>query len=308
MLHPDKIKKLSALITVLLLMLVTLGCDREGENIPTSFPTVSSLKLDGWSYFEQAQYDDAISSFNEAKNRDAADIEAYNGLGWSYSRTGKYADAESNFKLMLSLSTSPDVLADAYAGLAMMTFATPPDLSTGEAAIRDSIAIDYIDKVFELKSDYSFAHDENVNVTALKKVVAQIRFNRGEYLACIHEIEQSMDPNYFQSLLDKGLVHKIEDDTTTVTLLAETPLTGKATLNVSVGNNGGMRAAELVDVIAVKNLTKDVNYRIVSFNEGGQRIVFRGNPLPQKEDKFLVDYYHAPDFGLVLADLMEVLQ
>jgi len=297
--------RISALIAVLLLMLVTVGCDREGENIPTSFPTVTSLKLDGWSYFETAKYDDAITSFNGAKNRNATDIDAYNGLGWSYARVSDYINAESNFKLMLSLSTSADVLADAYAGLAMMFYATPRDLPVALRDARDSVAIEYIDKVLDLKSNYTFSHDATINTKALQKVVAQIRFNRGEYLKCINEIEQNLVSNYFQTLLDKGLVKKMENDTTVVTVLAETPLNGKATLNVSAENG---KAAELVNILAVKNVSGNVQYEVISFTEGKQQVVFRGNPIPQKDEKFLVDYYYASDYGLVLAELMTVLK
>jgi tetratricopeptide (TPR) repeat protein len=308
MLFTDTFKKLSAFLAALLLMLVTVGCDREGENIPTSFPTVSSLKIDGWSYFENAQYTDAITSFNGAKNRNATDIDAYNGLGWSYARVSDYSNAESNFKLMMSLSTSADILADAYAGLALMNFATPRDLAVSARNARDSVAIDFIDKVFALKSNYAFTHDDRINAKMLYKVVAQIRFNRGEYLKCVQEIEQNLVSNYFQTLLDKGLVKKMETDTTVVTVLSETQVTGKAVLNLSVESDGATRAAELVDIIAVKDLTQNVTYEVLSFTEGKQQVTFRGNPIPQKDDKFLVDYYYAPDFGLVLAELMQVLQ
>lgn len=309
MLLIDNIKRISTIMVILLAILMIGGCSREGENIPTAFPTITSLRSDGWRYFENAQYDLAIENFNEARNRDAASVDAYNGLGWTHSREANYTDAESNFKLLLALTDDPALQADAYAGLAMMYFATPKDLAGQEKVAarnaRDSIAVNFILKVFEINSNYSFSHDARINATAFYKVIAQSYFNRQLFLTCINEIETNLVDNYFQTLINKGLVVFVENDTTAA-LRIDSPVTGIGYLTIINQATGNER--ELVEVVKLKDLSGIVEYEIISFSEGGGNVVFQGNPIPKIKDLFLVDYYVAPDYGQLLADILQEIQ
>jgi|GEM_PF-1631953 len=310
-----KLIKQSVFIALLLVVFVMTGCDHKGEKIPTSYPTITSLQNDGWAFFAKAQYDLAIASFDEARNRDAANVDAYNGLGWSYTRVAQYNLAQSNFNLLLSLTDDVNFRADALAGLAMMYFATPRDLSDpGKIAqrdARDSTTIAYVHQVLDLNPNYVFSHDQNINAKMLHKVIAQCIFNQRKYLKTIQKIEKDIVPNYFQSLIDKELVKKVEKDTAKAALLSNSSIDGKALLSIlrPVARNGKTErvAVDLVDVATVTNLLQNVNYKVAEFVEGGNSVTIQGNPLPQKEEKFLVDYYFAPDYGKMLADIMQVL-
>jgi tetratricopeptide (TPR) repeat protein len=289
-------------------VIFVLGCERKGENIPTSFPTINSLQVDGWRYFQNAQYEQAIDSFGDMRNRDAANVVAYNGLGWSLTRVGEYIAAESNFKLLLALTEDPSLITDAYAGLAMMYFATPKEIADAEQARdeRDLITIGFVNQVLEMDPDYQFEYDNRVNATALKTIVAQCRYNRKEYLKCIETIETDLVPNYFQTLVDKGLIAKKENHPITANLYADTDVTGSAYASVQKENGEDF---ELVKVLAVKHAVQtQVGYQVVSFEEGNGHVEFRGNPIPQKNQEFLVDFYYAPSYGKLLAEIMQTLE
>ncbi|MBN1349777.1 hypothetical protein JXJ21_10240 [candidate division KSB1 bacterium] len=288
-----------SLAVILSLILVLGGCSHEGENVPTAFPTVLSELDAGWASFKKAQYENAITHFTNARDRDAAKIEAYNGLGWSNTRLGNYMVSEQNFMLMLTLSDDVNVKADGMAGLAYNNFATPIDLTEVDAAIRDSIAIDYAQQALELRSDYQFEHDSNINSRMLNVLIAECRFNRKEYLSALTVIDENLENNFIQSLASSGVLGEVIDDTIQVAVLNETQLTGRAKMTIE---------AELVRINSIKNLDQNTTYSVESFDEGGNTVIFIGNPIPQKNELFLVSYYHAPNYGKFLAVLMQKLQ
>ena len=290
----------SFILTVILSTLLMLGgCSREGENIPTAYPTVISELDAGWDSFQKAQYTSAIEHFTNAKDRDAAKIEAFNGLGWSYTRLGNYIESEQNFKLMLALSNEADVQANGNAGLAFNYFATPVDMAPGPAFTRDGIAIDYAQKALALKSDYAFEHDSNVNTASLYALIAECRFNRQEYLLALTNIETHLSPGFTANLVGSGVLVEVVNEAVEVSIGTETQLTGRAKLNID---------AELVKINMIQNLDQNVEYLIESFDEGGGSITFSGNPIPQKKDQFLVSYYYAPNYGKFLTALMNQLR
>lgn len=293
----------------MLTILLAVGCDRKGENIPTGFPTVNSLEVEGWTFFQNAQYTKAIEAFVDLKNRDASNVSAYNGLGWSYTRTSEYTAAEQNFQLLLSLTDDEKLVTDAYAGLAMMFFSTPKELAGDggqtERNVRDQQAINYINQVLERDNSFTFEYDDAVNVNSLKKVIAQCLFNRQEFLQCIQYIESNFNPDYFQSLVESGIIVKVENDTITAGISANSEVSGQA--NCTVTKNGA--EIELIRVLSVKHPDfSEVNYEIVSFTQGSGEVVFQGNPIPEKDQKFLIDYYYTPDFGTLLAEIMKTLK
>lgn len=289
------------------------GCEREGENIPGFAPTVSSHMESGWDAFEQGNYDEAVEDFNAAKLRNANCQDAYLGLGWGYARIHEYTRSVSNFMLFLSLVEDVSDSADAYAGLTMTYFATPPDLTEADKiAERDSTAFEYARKTLSLNPDYVFSHDPRITAQALHVLIAQSYFNRKDYIKALKRINTEIDTLYIQSLIDSETITQVLTDTIEAVILGETPLTGLARLDISrqVISDGDTSVVEvkLVDVLSIKDDYLGVEYNVSSFQQGGAQVFFYGNPIPQEGDKFMVDYLYAEDYGVFLSVLLSKLQ
>ena len=165
--HFKTMNTLIALSLISLVLLIT-ACDRKGKNIPTYPPTADSRLSEGWTAFESGDYEQAINGFTDAKNRDAAYADAYNGLAWSYARTQDFDNAKSNFSVFMSLvGEDMSKRIDAYAGLATIYAANQ----------EDSLAIEWSKEVLNIEPNYEFNHDAKVNAKSLKALVAKSYFN-----------------------------------------------------------------------------------------------------------------------------------
>jgi len=296
------LKKFSVFV---LLLIIIVGCERKGEHIPTAAITGDLYLENGWTQYESGNYEAAIENFILSKARDATKEDVYNGLGWGYTKMENYEEASSNFLLLLSLTDSDEMKADIYAGLAMLHSAIQLSLDQ-RASYDDSLArieegltaINYANMVFELDPDYQFSHDEHINVNTMHAMIAQCYFNMQNFIRALNEVETYLDTEIRQNFITDGFVtNKL--DTVIVTTAPETEVTGA--LDVSLEN------AQLVDVISVKNLETNILYNVVEYVQGGYIVTISGNPVPQDNENYLIEYQNAVDYGLFLNELINTI-
>ena len=96
-----------------LIMIFFISC--RGDIIPSD----SDLSSYGWNYYENGEFDEALTWFTDAIKKDSAHFDAYNGVGWTM---GQLRQADSSvYYFERYLSRYPgnfDNILDFYAGLA----------------------------------------------------------------------------------------------------------------------------------------------------------------------------------------------
>ena len=94
-------------ITAIFLLLswaVLGGCSKSTTTEPEI--TASELLSQGWTYFNAGSFSAALTSFQQAKAKDPALVDAYNGSGWCQGILGYRDDALATFKAGLSRQSS----------------------------------------------------------------------------------------------------------------------------------------------------------------------------------------------------------
>ena len=298
-------QQLKLLLYIMILISLVVGCDREGENIPTGAVTVDMYLTDAWSAYESSNFETAITAFNNAKQRDAVKQDVYNGLGWSYAQIADYENSISNFKLLLSLTDDDALITDCYAGLAM-TYSSYRELPVEEGN-PDTMAIEYATQALEMDPNYQFSHDPNVNEKSLHVLIAQSHFNSQEFLHALNEIEMNIQAGFRQELLNDGTVVNVSGDSIEVNVSASTPFNGIAALVID--------SKSLVDILSINRSIMEpdstvhaISYHVVDFVQGGQDISFTGIPVPKEEEIYLVDYLHAPSYGIFLSRVLATIE
>ncbi|MBN1155968.1 tetratricopeptide repeat protein [candidate division KSB1 bacterium] len=284
----------------IILILIVAGCDREGENIPTSAPT-SDIYLDsGWEYYSAGDYAEALDAFAASKSRDAIKEDAYNGLGWTYAKLHDYDQSISNFLLLLSLTDNDAVKADVYAGLAMTYGAKQLVTPIEETALREELgtsAIQYARQVLQAAPNYVFSRDNRVTVTTLHALVAQCYFSMQDFINALREVDTHLESGYRQSLVTNSVI-SMQSDTVTAVVTPATELNGVVDATID---------GQIVEVLSVKNSVTNVAYTILDFDQGGSNVTFVGNPIPVKEDYFIIDFQGAVDYNLFLNNLLATI-
>ncbi|MBN2012677.1 hypothetical protein JW960_25335 [candidate division KSB1 bacterium] len=307
--------RLTSFALIITLFLVIGGCDHQGANIPTSPPTANSYLGDGWTLYESGNYAAALTEFNASKARDAIKEDAYNGLGWTYTKLTQYDNAISNFLLLLSLTSSDDMRANVYAGLAMTYsamqvdpnyYAGTDDATFDQRTAAGLKAIEYIDMVLALKPDFEFTHDTYITAQKLNATVAQCYFRMKRFLDAAMVVTNTLYPDFFNNLSSQQVI-VVRSDTVAVSLTPTTGMTGQANLDVVYSVNDAPVSARLVDVIDVRHSETNVSYKVVEFVEGGKSVKILGNPIPMEKDMFVVQYQNATDYGKFLSVLMNVI-
>ena len=286
------------IVAVLIGSLATSGCYRKGENIPINPPTATQEIADGWTAFENGDYETAETNFKAAKDRDALQAEAYLGLGWVQARLLNFDSAIANFRILQSITQDQNMLADSYAGLAVCY----------SAMNQHDQAIEEAQKVLAVSPDYSFIHDDYINTKTLYIVMARAYINKGDYLSATELVDQHVEPGFIDKLLADGVLVKAVNTETTPIVGAQTVVNSQATIRLTKTKNDAEVPIELVKVLAVKSQDERVLYEVVSFDQGGSDISFKGNPIPQEEDIFKVDIIYASDYGIFLSRLFKVLE
>jgi len=151
-------------------LVAVIGCDEDDENTLDVERTASSYRSEGWELFGQGRIDDAIIPFNMAVTREPQDPRAYNGLGWCWANKGVLESGRENFEkaILFGLET-----ADPHAGLAICLRDLQPLDHTG--------VIESCRTALDISPEYRMSHDSSIDWRDLRLVLAQIRFDLGEY-------------------------------------------------------------------------------------------------------------------------------
>jgi tetratricopeptide (TPR) repeat protein len=280
------------LLQIVLLVLVS-GCDRNGDNIPINPPTASVLLDEAWQHFQAEEYDDAVTAFTAAKDRDALQAEAFLGLGWTLAKQLDFDSAISNFRILQSITESEALLLDSYAGLTVCYSAQGNDDETIENGLL----------VLDKSASYAFSKDNYIDAKMMGVVVARSYVNNEDYLAALEIVDSTIESGFLSSLISDGTVVKVDNMEVEPITSGTTLVSGEATLRIEKDKAGSLVAAELVKVLEITDNSETVNYSIVSFEQGGRDIIIKGNPIPKAGDIFKADILYAENFGNFLSKL-----
>lgn len=148
-----------------------------GDTIgPGTAQTIYDIVRDGWYYYEQTQYELALSKFTSATKLNDKFEDAYNGLGWTYLALQNVSVSLSNFQKMTTLNST---LIDGWIGKAFANF----ELGMYEESNNSIItAITTDSTLFDLIiPDYTFSHNSVVNQKAVRTIMALNYFYLGDF-------------------------------------------------------------------------------------------------------------------------------
>jgi hypothetical protein len=159
-----------------LLLALQLGC---GSESPTDGGPLNAATLtaQGWDQFEASDFAQARDKFVQATGKDASYGEAYNGLGWASMKFGSYTEALTAFDNAVGHGVTS---ADPLAGKAILH----RDLDGGnptQVIIAASAAL-------TKSPGYSFTHDRRLDWRDLRLLLAQARFQQGDYVAANDQV------------------------------------------------------------------------------------------------------------------------
>ena len=167
-----------------------------GSNITSNPPPPDPKKVEdiinaAWAKYEIAQYDTAITLFNEALRLDQSVLDIYNGLGWSYFQTHSLINSLANHTIAIGSDSS---FADAMVGFSVSAF----ERNDYDQAIIAIITIARIDTSgFDIQGtdDYIFKHDSAVTARRVRKILALCYFYSGNFTESFNQLKLFLDPN-----------------------------------------------------------------------------------------------------------------
>lgn len=164
-------KKLNLILFAASIMLmVSCGADDE------TGVTYEELIDQGWSFFENAEYDSALFRFTGARDLDPVSAEAYTGRGWCFMKQDQLPGAASEFS---TGNESQDPKVELYAGWAFTLNALKNYSQSNTQASR----------VLLMEPDWIFSHGLNLNADHLHLLKAENYFALGDYVNCLTEVK-----------------------------------------------------------------------------------------------------------------------
>ncbi|MBT3299677.1 MAG: hypothetical protein HN657_04785 [Candidatus Marinimicrobia bacterium] len=237
----------------------------------------------GWVYFSSGSYEEALSSFQSASERDATQPEVYLGMGWSQLRVLDLVNAESNFQKVLSFAfldtaNTNQLINNANAGLTFLA------LINGDF----ENVIYFGDQIIADNSDYIFDKDATISTQAIFLSLAEAHY----YLNQISEA-------YTFSLLT-GKTFGTALDTSGIALISEhydnSSIDGL--VKASTPNTAQV-------LITVANATiSGLTYRVAEVYEGTENFDVQGNPIPAVGDTVVIDYTFTTDYPAFMFELL----
>lgn len=191
------------LLTLILVLLGTAACTTPGAPEFNIEPAYLSDVAKGWSFFSQANYALAATSFRSAASRDTRleRPEAHIGLGWALAMQDSLQKSILNFDL--ALSRAPVLSKDSVHILSGLSFVYRDIVPPNYQAVRDNAAL-----ALEKAPNFVFEYRSSINAQDLRAVLAEAYFNLGQYqeAAAIVDAGGTLDPlaeDYHLKLLEK---------------------------------------------------------------------------------------------------------
>lgn len=182
--------KIVGVIFVLSIM-VSCGGSNLGLSPPPKDPVGAQQLIDqAWVEYENARYQNAINLFNEAREKDSALLDIYNGLGWSYFKTHKLILSLSNFSIAIGADSS---FADAMVGYSISAF----EKNEYDQTIRVFNTIARIDSAeFNIRGtdEYVFSHDSSVTSRKVRNILALCYYYSGRFMESFYQLKNFLDP------------------------------------------------------------------------------------------------------------------
>ena len=163
------------------------GCQKDSTGPPNK--TAAQLTADGWSAFSGADYQSALTNFNNALGEDGNYVDAYNGAGWANAKLNAPSSAVSNFTNGLTKDTNaPDSLSlEMNAGLAFASNAQKNYSQSITSAL----------SVLGSNANWAFVHHSAINAAELHLLLAEYYFAQSspDYVSSLHQV-QIIDPAF----------------------------------------------------------------------------------------------------------------
>ncbi|MBT3606890.1 MAG: hypothetical protein HN515_01430 [Candidatus Marinimicrobia bacterium] len=271
---------------LILIVFLAVGCEEFLSNddfLSAEADSYTGFLANGWNAFSTGEYEDALTAFHSAAERDATQPEVYLGLGWSQLRLMDAVNAESNFQKVISFafldeSNATQLLNDAHAGLTFLELVNSDYENV----------INFGNKVISNDSNYEFDKDNTINVTSVLNTMAEAHY----YL------NQISDSFKISVGLGDGFltVENIKDTATVSHHYDNSSIDGMVNATVSKGAH----LLILVESATVSGL----NYSIAEIYEGTNGFDIIGNPVPSVGDTVLIDYYYTTNYADFLVELI----
>ncbi len=166
------------------------------DQLLTTEKDYAILLSEGWSAFEDAEYESAESLFLQALDKNPTGAQGKHGLAWAQALQDELTTAATNFLAAVSLGLTS---AHPLAGLAAVYRDVP----------EYDLAIQYALDALALDSDYQFSHNSNFDYNDLHLILAQCYYAQGEYVSAQTEVDtlnplNTLDPEnptYVRNLL-----------------------------------------------------------------------------------------------------------
>lgn len=187
-------RKVCKYLTVLIGLLAFVVCG--GSNFGTNPPPPDPQKVEdiinaAWARYEAAQYDEAITLFNEALSLDNTVLDIFNGLGWSYFQTHSLIKSLANHTIAIGSDSS---FADAMVGFSVSAFERN-EYGLAINAINTIARIDTSGFDIQGTDDYIFKHDSAVTARRVRKILALCYFYSGNFTESFNQLKLFLDPN-----------------------------------------------------------------------------------------------------------------
>jgi tetratricopeptide (TPR) repeat protein len=160
---------------ILIILLTFVSSCKEDATSPGQ--TSDELTGSGWSEYESGNYQNALSSFNKAIEKDTSFTEAYNGAGWANAKLSNLDDAYASFNNCLRYSSQH---LDAKAGLAFVL----------NAQKHYSSAITRAIEVLTASPNWIFAHNSTIDASDLHLIIAESYFALANYSSSLSEVKK----------------------------------------------------------------------------------------------------------------------
>ena len=176
-------KEASTVLLIFCLALWTMGCGE--DEVPTG-PDVTSQELvdQGWEFFEDVKYDEALETFVTAIETEPILSDAYNGAGWSAGKlTGRLDEAASYFSN--SYSMDPNRI-DALGGWTFVVYQSGDWDATIEKA----------DMLLVRRSGWRFLHMQSIDYYDVWLITASAHCKLGRWGTGLEIIIQHLNSDF----------------------------------------------------------------------------------------------------------------
>lgn len=173
---------------MLIVLVMLTACDKRDSSFDITKLSSDELLSNGWSFYLQKNYDEALPYFSELSTRDANYLKGYHALGWTYFKKRQVNNSVRYFERFfdtdsLEIYSPIDTLyQDSKAGLALNAYLI-------------SDFNDCINHSNQVINSWSFVYEEGLNYDDIMLLKIISFYNLQRYEDCVNLI-RIFEPNY----------------------------------------------------------------------------------------------------------------